>query len=191
VHGIVSPSHVWKRSTARSGDVIALLGQVGMAHAGLRLMLEQPERARNRAGWNSLEQAYMLPQSLLAEAQRLMQGTRITAAMDISDGLLVDLQHLLAASALGAELDLNALVLDAGLIEQLGEEGAMDAALHGGDDYALLLTLDEQDFALARSLCPGLQMIGRCVSGAGIRTPEGKVLEPRGYNHFSASEQNL
>ncbi|MBE0505527.1 MAG: thiamine-phosphate kinase [Marinospirillum sp.] len=190
VQGVVSPSHVWKRSTARSGDVIALLGTVGLAHAGLRLMLEQPDRAKNRSDWNSLEQAYMLPQPLLIEAQRLMQGTRVTAAMDISDGLLVDLQHLLAASALGAELDLNALVLDAGLIEQLGEEGAMDAALHGGDDYALLLTLDEQDFALARSLCPGLQMIGRCVSGAGIRTPEGKVLEPRGYNHFSASENN-
>ncbi|SFX19818.1 thiamine-phosphate kinase [Marinospirillum alkaliphilum] len=185
VHGAVDAQHVWRRSGARAGDVIALLGPVGLANAGLRSLLEQPERGSSRQQWSLAEQAYMLPRPLIREALRLMQGCRIHAAIDVSDGLLADLQHLLAASALAAELDTESLVLAPELIAQLGEVEALEAALQGGDDYALILALDEQDFDLARNLCPGLQQIGRCVPGAGIRTPQGRVLEPRGYNHFA------
>lgn len=186
VHGVVKAEKAWRRSGAQPGDVLALLGEVGLAHAGLGLMLQSPQRALSRQDWTPLEQAYLLPQPLLDAAQRLAQGCRVHAAIDVSDGLLVDLQHLLAASALGAEVALDQLKLAPALLAELGADKALEAALYGGDDYALLLALPEADFELARHLCPTLRRIGHCLPGAGIRTPQGRLLEARGYNHFPA-----
>ena len=184
VHGAVKSQHHWRRSGARAGDQIVLLGPLGLASLGLKIMLENPAKALDRTHWNRAETAYMLPRPLIAEALRLSQGVSISAAIDVSDGLLADLQHLLASSAVGAEIDLKRLPIQPELIEALGAEAALKASLQGGDDYALLLTLAEKDFELARSLCPDLVSIGRCVAGAGIRTLEGKVLDPQGFNHF-------
>jgi len=184
VQGAVKSQHLWRRSGARPGQIIALLGHLGLAHLGLLSMSANPAKALNRHEWNRAEKAYMLPQPLITEALRLAQGVKIDAAIDVSDGLLADLQHLLASSAIGAELDLKLLPVQAELVEALGAEAALKATLQGGDDYALLLTLAEDDFELARSLCPNLINIGRCVAGAGIRTSEGRVLDPQGFNHF-------
>jgi len=187
VHGAVTAEHVWRRKGAQPGQLLAALGHLGSAAAGLQSLQEHPQRLLQRESWNAFEQAYLLPQPLIKEAQRLIQGVGISAAIDVSDGLLADLQHLLASSAVAAELDLEQLPIDPQLIEEQGRTLAMDAALHGGDDYALLMTLDETDFDLARSLCPQLKKIGVITRGAGIRTPQGRVLEPLGYNHFSAT----
>lgn len=186
VHGAVKSQHHWRRSGARAGDKIVLLGPLGLAYLGLRSIEENPARALNRQDWNRAEAAYLLPRPLISEALRLAQGVSISAAIDVSDGLLADLQHLLASSAVAAELDLKRLPVQPELIEALGAEAALKASLQGGDDYALLMTLAKEDFELARSLCPGLVCIGRCVPGAGIRTLEGKVLDPQGFNHFAA-----
>ncbi len=185
VHGAVKSQHHWRRSGARAGDKIVLLGSLGLAYLGLRLIEENPVRALDRNSWNRAETAYMLPRPLIVEALRLAQGVTISAAIDVSDGLLADLQHLLASSAVAAELDLKRLPVQPELVEALGAEAALKASLQGGDDYALLMTLAEDDFELARSLCPGLVSIGRCVAGAGIRTLEGKVLDAQGFNHFA------
>ncbi|GLR63353.1 thiamine-phosphate kinase [Marinospirillum insulare] len=184
VHGAVKSQHHWRRSGARPGQIIVLLGNLGLAHLGLLAMQADPTKAQDRQTWNRAEQAYMLPEPLVTEALRLAQGVKIHAAIDVSDGLLADLQHLLASSAVGAKIDLNRLPVQAELKEKLGAEAALQATLQGGDDYALLMTLEEKDFELARSLCPNLVSIGECVAGAGIRTLEGKVLDPQGFNHF-------
>ena len=190
VHGAVKSRHLWRRSAAKAGDKIVLLGPLGLAHLGLLTMQANPSRALDRKLWNKAEKAYMLPRPLITEALRLAQGVNIHAAIDVSDGLLADLQHLLASSAVGAELDLQRLPLQPELLEALGAEAALKASLQGGDDYALLMTLAEEDFELARSLCPDLVSIGRCVAGAGIRTLEGRVLDPHGFNHFSPQAFN-
>jgi len=190
VQGAVKSRHHWRRSGARPGQVIVLLGDLGMAHLGLLTMLADPVKAKDRQAWNKAEQAYMLPQPLINEALRLAQGVKIHAAIDVSDGLLADLQHLLASSAVGAEIDLKRLPIQPELIAALGTDDALKATLQGGDDYALLMTLAEEDFELARSLCPNLISLGHCVAGAGIRTLEGKVLDPQGFNHFSPQAFN-
>lgn len=190
VHGAVSEQQVWRRAGARPGQLLAVLGNLGSAAAGLQSFQEQPERLAQREDWNPLEKAYLLPHPLIKEALRLMQGVRISSAIDVSDGLLADLQHLLASSAVAAELNLDQLPLHPLLLEKLGRPLALDAAQYGGDDYALLLTLDAADFPLARSLCPELKKIGVITKGAGIRTPQGEVLEPLGYNHFSPQQDN-
>ena len=190
VQGAVTSEHVWRRRGAQPGQLLAVLGNLGSAAAGLQSFQQQPQRLAQRDAWSDLEKAYLLPHPLIKEAQRLMQGVNISAAIDVSDGLLADLQHLLASSAVAAELDLEQLPLHPLLLEKLGRTLALDAAQHGGDDYALLLTLDEADFPLARSLCPELKKIGVITKGAGIRTPDGEALEPLGYNHFSPQQDD-
>ncbi|WP_114417706.1 thiamine-phosphate kinase [Marinospirillum perlucidum] len=188
VQGAVAPSRVWRRSGARPGQILTILGNLGSAAAGLDSMTRNPQRLQEREDWDALEKAYMLPWPLTAEAQRLAQNVSISAAIDVSDGFLADLQHLLAASALAAQIDTTQLPLDSLLVERWGLPLARDAALHAGDDYALLLVMDEEDFPLARNLCPDLKRVGQLVPGAGIRDQEGELLEAHGYNHFSLQQ---
>ena len=187
VHGAATQHHQWRRRGALAGDLIAATGPMGLAAAGLQSLLAQPDRAVNRADWNELERLYMLPRPHLAEALRLVSGTNIHAAIDVSDGLLADLQHLLAASALGAVLDPQGWPLNETLVDALGEEKAREAVMQGGDDYVLLITFAEDDWPTVRQLCPEAWLVGQCVSGAGMRTPDGRVLQPRGFNHFARS----
>ncbi|HVY26612.1 MAG TPA: thiamine-phosphate kinase [Polyangiaceae bacterium] len=129
------------RAGARVGDELWVLGELGWARAGLRLHQTRPRvparlariSARAKAAWAR-------PFALLAEGQRL-QG-RAHAAIDVSDGLSGDVQHLAEASGVKAVIsaaDLQRLV-SPGLAE-LGDllgEPATALALRGGEDYALL-----------------------------------------------------
>lgn len=180
-----APAHrVWRRQGAQAGDLIAVLGDLGAAYAGLQSLLGDPELARDRHQWGAVEQAYMLPESRMQEALRLRDQVPVTACIDISDGLLADCQHLLAASAVAAELDLAALPIHPWLKHHWTPEQQLDAACEGGDDYALLLTLPATAWPRAHQLCPHLTIIGRCVAGAGMRNQLGTPLAPRGFKHF-------
>ncbi|MBI1897286.1 MAG: thiamine-phosphate kinase [Acidobacteria bacterium] len=101
------------------------------------------------------------------EFGRTLRG-RARAAMDVSDGLALDLHRLCLASGVAAELDEVPMAPGA----------TLDQALHGGEDYELLFT--------ARAAVPGAIRIGRIVNGpAGEVRFRGERLEPRGYDHFS------
>ncbi|WP_416885695.1 thiamine-phosphate kinase [Marinospirillum sp.] len=184
VIGRVPAHRVWRRQGAQVGDVIAVLGDLGAAYAGLQSLLADPPRAQDRHQWNAIEQAYMLPASRMQEALRLREQVKVSACIDISDGLLADCQHLLAASAVAAELDLAALPIHPWLKKHWPIEQQQFAACEGGDDYALLLTLPSAELPLARQLCPHLTVIGRCVAGAGMHNQVGERLAPRGFKHF-------
>lgn len=117
-----------------------------------------------------------------------------TAALDISDGLLADLAHLCEASQVGANITLDALPLAEGLESLLGTEGALKAALSGGDDYELLVTLNAADIAKAQqrlaSLGLTLTVIGHCcetlgISASGQRDLSRYVSGHAGWQHFS------
>lgn len=184
VLGAVANERAWQRRGAREGDLLAVTGPLGLARGGLISVQRDPARLQQRNDWNLLERSYLLPRPQLQEAARLMQGAAIHAAIDVSDGLLADLQHLLAASALGAELDLSRLPLHPELVSLLGEDEARAAALQGGDDYVLLISFADEDLPLVRNLCSEVFVLGRCVAGAGMRNEQGQLLKPAGYNHF-------
>ncbi|MDP9436406.1 MAG: AIR synthase-related protein, partial [Actinomycetota bacterium] len=97
-----------------------------------------------------------------------------TAMCDLSDGLLVDLGRVCAASGVGAELDLAALPVAPG--------AGLDDALHGGEDHALLATVPLDAVAAAEEL--GLTGVGRVRPGTGVRDLEGSPLVARGWQHF-------
>lgn len=170
------------RSGARPGDRLWLAGTVGDSAAGLRLLLE------DAAATGALVDVYRRPVPLLQMGRAL--SPHATAMMDVSDGLLLDLERLCAASGCGAELDLDSLPLSRAFIAERGQDrSARLFATTGGDDYALLAALAPNLDPLSLSLPkqPNLTPIGHLVASSGIalHDKDGPVPLPEhlGYEH--------
>lgn len=184
VLGAVAQPKQWLRSNAQADDVLLLIGALGWSALGLKLMQNNPARMHQRVDWNAAEQAYMLPQPLIAEALSLHKQVKVNAAIDISDGLLADLNHLLLASKVGAQLDLTQIEVPSQLSSSLGAAAALEVCLTGGEDYALLLSLPASELAAAIETCPSARVIGRCFTGSGIIDQQGRLLQAQGFQHF-------
>ncbi len=137
--GVGTPERLLRRSGARPGDDLLVTGTLGAAAAGLLLMqtpwLDVAEKA-------ALIHAQRLPTPRISAGQWLA-AHGATAALDVSDGLLADLNHLCVASGAGARLDLDALPIAPGVATVAMAHGrsARDLALGGGEDYELLFTV--------------------------------------------------
>lgn len=130
------------RSGARPGDDVWLLGKVGLASMGLRL-LQRTTRARRpaeRAAFAACIAAWKNPKAQLA-AGRALHGVA-TSCVDVSDGVAADLNHVAEASEVRIELSKEALASTFSPALLLACEHVavdpMDCALYGGEDYALL-----------------------------------------------------
>jgi thiamine-monophosphate kinase len=152
------------RSGARPGDELWLVGEVGLARAGLLLHQQRLALpARLKAVAKLARQAWARPEARIA-AGRAMLG-RAHALIDVSDGLAGDVAHLARASGVKAVLEaerLAALISPAlaELGDLLGEPGVA-LALTGGEDYALLAAGPR-----ARRP-PGAKVVGRIERGRG------------------------
>lgn len=187
VMGEVPVSEALTRSGAQPGDLIAVTGALGGGAGGLALW-QQGERDLA----HPLLRRYLLPEPRLAAGQAL-RGLA-SAAMDISDGLIADLGHLREASGVGAEITLDALPLAEGLESTLGSAAALKAALSGGDDYELLVTLNAADVATAQQRLASsgltLTVIGHCRETLGVSASDQRDLSRyvsgyAGWQHFS------
>jgi thiamine-monophosphate kinase len=184
VMGLVETGKALRRSGARPGDWIYVSGWPGEAAAGLELLKREPQAAAD----DPLVRRYRHAEPRL-ELGRQLCG-RATAAMDVSDGLLGDLEKLCAASRAGARLDLERLPVSAGLAARFGPGECERLVLHGGDDYELLFTLPGPEApALAAELARSCAVtrIGEIVAGAGVSCfRDGCItpVAPGGYDHF-------
>jgi thiamine-monophosphate kinase len=109
---------------------------------------------------------------------------KATSCIDVSDGLLADLGHILRASSVGAELDLQAIPLSHALLKTVSLEHALQLALSAGDDYAVCFTspLTLQQLALDKVSC-----IGRIIEQQELllkNKPEHWQPEKTGFDHF-------
>jgi thiamine-monophosphate kinase len=145
VVGAVERGRALLRSGARAGDALYVTGTLGGAAAELRALMRSNKRtpaqppARYRSVIRSVildtpEHPHFFPQPRISIGRALVRRRLAAAAIDISDGLSVDLQHLCEESGLRAEVDAALLPLGAG--------ATLRDALHGGDDYELLFTAD-------------------------------------------------
>jgi len=184
--GFLPAGSAIRRGGAAAGDRVAVTGTIGDAALGLMLALGEVEAP---SALTADDRAYLLerlnrPEPRLSAGQALREAA--SAGLDVSDGLLQDLGHLLAASELAAEIDLDALPLSPAARRWLSERPAdLERLVGGGDDYELVLALPA-DVALDPSW--GVTVIGRLVDDGlpgEIRERAGRPLSgPRGYNHF-------
>ena len=136
VLGISSNKAILKRSAARPGDTIAVTGYPGGAAAGLEMLTKKLKFKPPAARY--FKNAFLHPLPRIVEGQLLVKHG-ITAAIDISDGLLADLRHICEASHVGARVITDLLpVRD--MVKANFKEKALALALGGGEDYELLFT---------------------------------------------------
>lgn len=190
VFGEVPAGAALLRSGARVGDALWVSGTLGDA----RLALEVFRGAVSLPGgdFEAVRPALELPQPRVGLGLAL-RGIA-TAAIDLSDGLLGDLGHVLERSGVGAELDFAALPRSAVLAGQ-PEALQRRCLLSGGDDYELLFTApdraDAQVVQAARQAAVAVHRVGRITAGGGLQVigATGQPMDLRGlhsFDHFSA-----
>lgn len=186
--GELPPGSALRRDRARAGDDLWISGQPGLAALGLAQLQGRTLLPAELAA--SCLSALHAPLPRVELGIALRQRRLAGAAIDVSDGLLADLTHILDDSAVGAEVcvaDLPALPAgaDAALARQ--------CQLTGGDDYELLFSASpsarEQLAALACENALPLSRCGRLTSDAGrlrVVAADGSELPitKRGYDHF-------
>jgi thiamine-monophosphate kinase len=184
------------RSGARPGDVIAVTGALGRSAAGLAVL----EAAAVPTGLDAVTLAevtgaHRRPRPRVVEGRWLADAGGVTAMMDLSDGLGIDLDRLLAASGAGARVDVERLPIDRATraVARALDADALAWATGGGEDYELLLTceaaaLDRLREGLASATGTALTPIGAVVSGRGATWLGGDgraVAVARGFEHFA------
>jgi thiamine-monophosphate kinase len=191
VFGQVPAGQALRRDGARAGDDVWVSGTVGDARLALEALLgthvldaDTLARTRRRLEWP-------VPRLALGRALRGVAS----AAADVSDGLLGDLGHILAASGVGATLDVPALLAGPAVSEDLRRQPpalARTCALAGGDDYELVFTAppsarDAVQRAGRDSGTP-VTRIGQLQAEPGVqlRDTDGQGLAPpASFDHFA------
>lgn len=130
------------RRGARVGDLVVVSGCMGEAAAGLELL--QRDGVRD----SELAKRFRRPEPRLALGKNLVGIA--TAAIDVSDGLLADLGHILEASGVGAQIELAKLPISNALTEFEGN--VPDIALAGGDDYELCFCVPPEKLRALQAL---------------------------------------
>ena len=140
IHGYVPVGRALKRSGAKPGDWIYVTGTPGDSAAGLAIL-------QNRLTVSDETDNAYLVQRHLRPTPRILQGQALrdlaSSAIDLSDGLVSDLGHILKASECGARIDLDVLPYSEAMQRHVECEQAMRWALSGGEDYELCFTVPE------------------------------------------------
>lgn len=190
--GAVPRGRALRRGGARVGDGIYVSSTIGDAALGLEVLNGQ-RAAASESDRAFLVERYRLPRPRLALGRALLEAELATAAIDVSDGLVADLEHVCTASGLGAAVAVAQAPLSAAVQRLAETDGAVQVrALTGGDDYELLFTVPEgredEVARLAERLNLPLTRIGRMTEGEGVelRDAEGRRVDlaQKGWTHF-------
>ncbi|MGE4579490.1 MAG: thiamine-phosphate kinase [Desulfuromonadales bacterium] len=189
VQGKVPTEQMLRRNGACSGDAVYVSGTLGDSALALQLLQQGQPLSSHLATRHHDPLAR-------AELGRALAVAGIPSAMiDLSDGLLADLGHILDASGTGATIEAAALPLSADFQAALSlGQASLDLALAGGEDYELLFTVpvnrEDRLRELSRQFNLDLTRIGHidpAADGLRIRNGSGQMAtgSPKGYNHFS------
>ncbi|MCP9337076.1 thiamine-phosphate kinase [Stutzerimonas xanthomarina] len=186
VFGRVPVGQALLRSGAKPGDLLCVGGSLGDAAGALPIVLG--EREADTAEAAALLRRYWSPQPQLALGQAL-RG-KATAALDISDGLLADCNHIATASSVSLVIEQARVPLSDSLLRFAGTEQALQCALGGGDDYLLAFTLPADALPSMQSEGWPVHVIGHVEVGEGVRLVDADgrsvgIGHP-GYNHFTS-----
>ena len=188
INGQVIKGTALTRAGAKNGDWVYVTGTLGDSALGLDIL-------RGVKAVNTEDKEYLInrhyyptPRVLAGQALR----TLATSAIDLSDGLVSDIQHVLKASKVGAIIDVSQIPLSSSIKANLSREEALSYALTGGEDYELLFTVPESqrgaiDTALIHAGVKFVK-IGQICAGDKLKfVDDGKAFIPvsRSFEHFS------
>ena len=191
--GLVTHGHAVLRHGAKIGDRLYVSGTIGDACLGLRL-LEKPSLAKswglNREDTAFLIDRYRRPKprmELIIPLRNFAQG-----AIDVSDGLVADVEKLAQASHVGAVIEADQLPLSpAGRKALSSEPDLLAAMLTAGDDYEVVAAVPETSVksfeSEARNKGVPVTVFGRMEQGGGVKVigPDGPLrLDRKGFAHF-------
>jgi thiamine-monophosphate kinase len=162
VCGAVPRGSALRRDSARAGNAIYVSGALGGSALGLA-------KGAGRA-WKR----HARPEPRLALGRFVREELRATAAMDLSDGLSIDLRRMCETSGLKAEIGIPPIYRGA----------TLEQALHGGEDYELLFTVPARANVPMEFEGLPLTRIGVMRRGAGV-TLDGAPLAALGWDHFA------
>jgi thiamine-monophosphate kinase len=195
VLGLVPHGHAVLRLGAKQGDRLYVTGTIGDAHLGLRL-LKQPGLG---GSWGFTEEE---TEFVVARYRRPQPRNDLTllvrnfaqAAIDVSDGLVGDVEKLARVSHVGALIEATRIPFSPAARKALEREPQLlEALITGGDDYEILAAVPEASAASfeaeARAKGMSVTMIGRLEGPAGearVLGPGGQMLKlgPKGFAHF-------
>ncbi|BFU59782.1 MULTISPECIES: thiamine-phosphate kinase [Rodentibacter] len=190
--GLIEKGRALCRHQAKVGDLIYVSGTLGDSSAGLQMLLSGKSAVNSDDEF--LQQRHFRPIPRITLGRALMGIAN--AAIDISDGLISDLGHILNRSQCSAEIELSALPLSSALLSHHNRTQAELLALSGGEDYELCFTVSAENQAKFEERLKYLDVpctcIGRTVAAKCgrfslhfLREGEEVELAPlSGFDHF-------
>lgn len=191
--GIVPRNKALLRSGAQIGDLICVSGALGNGALGLASKLDQIQLKDHNVFIDALELTE--PRNELG----MLLSLNASSCIDISDGLLQDLGHIVEASQCSATVQLEKLPLSAAMLAEISNntltiDQALQFALTGGDDYELAFTINKQRYEhlISCNLPTKVTVIGEIVSPNQLNirlTQNNKTVSPQltGWDHFKQS----
>ncbi len=158
-----------RRDAARPGDEIFVTGTLGDAALGWRILAGKLKAGGNaktdRAARKYLVERFLRPHARLYAGQRLATLRPVPAAIDISDGLMQDMGHILERSGVGAEIDASRIPVSAAYRAMMGDD--LVHALTGGEDYELIFCVKpgHSESEVSSRLRVRVRRIGKIVRG--------------------------
>ncbi len=187
--GFVPHEQAIRRSGAKPGDFVYVTGTLG--DAGLGLLIAQNKRQVDDA-----QDSAFLRKRLDYPVPRVLVGTSIrrmaNSCIDISDGLIADLGHVLKGSNCGAVINIDSLPLSKALRNSASPEQAIHYALSGGDDYELLFTVDEEHKGMLETTLANANVSVTCIGQLNGQSHKLELRQndlpyeyvDKGYQHF-------
>jgi len=180
--------HILTRSAAKPGDKVAVTGELGAAAAGVKMLKRKLQFSPEATA--CFKKAFLHPSPRIAEGQLLVEQ-EVKTAIDISDGLIQDLNHICKASQVSARIEIDRVPIQPEVKANFGDR-ALELALSGGEDYELLFTGSTEVIDKVKKVasCP-VTIIGEIVAGkTGEITLVNKKGKPfnlgkTGWEHFA------
>lgn len=186
--GEVPMQQALRRSGAQAGDIIWVSGELG--DAALALAGQQHKIQVDEAVLQALQLRLNVPEPRI-ELGLALRGVA-HSAIDLSDGLLADIGHVLVASGVAATIETTSIPVSAAASHLCEEADFWSYVLAGGDDYELCFTAPESAtqviVELGNRLRLPLTAIGKIEAGSGLTVLNGigqaMTLNTSGYDHF-------
>ena len=187
------------RDAARPGQLVAVSGPLGGSAGGLTVLEQMCTDSARRTNDDTIERllnAHFQP-SPRVDLAPAMVGSGVKCAMDVSDGLLIDLERICSASGVDAVIYADRVPVDSDLLSQFPDR-ALELALTGGEDYELVYVGDAESIrkvneAQPEGVASDFGVIGETVprkNGEGevtVLDDNGTPIEfdAKGWDHFA------